>query len=499
VTGPEQRAAQELRDEIRVRAGYGFRHDRAYVAKLIVAGPPSRAHGIRVTPAEDRYLDRRRKLGIGAKLGRYLRQRPEVMDFWDVRDDWPRGPYMAVFLADDPAKHRAAVKRLASYPRSTRIVRVRYSDRAKERVQRRIERDRDRLKRAGFELVETNAEWGRDRVDALVITKRKDAARYFARRYGSVVKAHAFARRTTPACLRAYDYEIAPDGMSLTVSWQDGPTKPLRVEVTERGDHVAVGLVEAQSLYPSFGPGRPNETTVVRLREPLGARPVYDAYDGRRLVQSGPSPGAPPCPVRPEPGVQSPLDSLIAQREGYGMNADPAYVQSLVDAGLEYTPEEQAWIDLDERYTGNDVEDYLQGGRERRDWGGNAYVARYPEPPYLIVRLIGHFALRERDIRAIAQRKGLDVRFERSTVQRDWFYTLPQYIDDDARRADGYLEDFYVVGAEGDEGDQAVDVWVITTRTQAEADAYFKPRYGGIVRVHIIGDRVECRGGYSTR
>ena len=90
------------------------------------------------------------------------------------------------------------------------------------------------------------------------------------------------------------------------------------------------------------------------------------------------------------------------------------------------------------------------------------------------------------------------MRFEASTVQRDWFYTLPLYIGDDARASDGYLDnDIYVVQEEGHEGSQTVDVYVITTRPDAEA--YLKGRYGGIVRVHVIGDRVECRGGYSLR
>ena len=58
VTGPEAKAERTLRDEIRVRRAHGFRSDRAYVAKLIAAGPPSRRYGIRLTRAEDRYLDR---------------------------------------------------------------------------------------------------------------------------------------------------------------------------------------------------------------------------------------------------------------------------------------------------------------------------------------------------------------------------------------------------------------------------------------------------------
>lgn len=489
VTGPEARGEAALRDEIRARGHYGFRNDRAYVARLIAAGPPSRAYGIHVTPAEGRYLDRREKLGVGAKLAAFLRRRPAIMDFWDVRDDWPRGPYMAVFVADDPAKYRAAVKRLASYPNATRVVRVRYSERAKDRIQRRIEHDRDALKRAGFELVETDADWGSDRVDVTLVTRRTDHARYFARRYGSVVRTHASAKSTSPACAKASQYEIAPDGLSLTVSWQEVSPKPLRVEVTERADRVAIGVVYAQSVYPGYGDA--GGSTVVRLRAPLSGRPVYDAFDGARLIQAGPSPGSPACPVRPE---LSPLEQLMAERARYGMNTDRAVVQGLLDTDARFTPQEQAWVDSVQRLEVEDeVENYLQGGRVRKDWGGNTTVAHYPEPPYLIVRLLHNFAFRERQIRRIAK---VPVHFVRSTVQRDWFYTLPLYIQDDARADSGFLDDFYVVQAEGHEDTQTVDVYVITTRT--DADQFFRSRYGTIVRVHVIGDRVECRAGYSA-
>lgn len=493
VTSPEARAAWELREEIRVRASFGFRQDRAYVAKLIAAGPPSRRHGIRVTAAEDRYLDLRNRLGVGAKVGRYLRARPEINAFWDVRDDWPRGPYMAVFIAGDPAPHRAAILRRASYPRHTRIVRVRYSDAAKDRIQKRIQDDFDALGRIGFDVVDTSTDWGLDRIDVEVLTRRKDAQRSFAERYGPLVKVRTRASATFPVCAKLWQYEVAPDGLSLELTWQD-PSKLVRVEVTERADRVVVGLVETGSVYARGGPGSSGQT-VAKLRTPLGDRPVYDAYDGGRLVQSGPSPGAPPCPLRPKP---TPLESLAGQRAQYGMSTDPALLQSLLAADQDYTPEERAWLETVRRVDSDRaVHDYLFGGRVFPDWGGNTLVARYPEPPYVIVRFIRRFAFHAR---ALDELSDAPIRFERSTVRRDWFDLLALYIQDDARASDGYLDDaYYVVQASQGESEQVVHVNVITTRSQAEADAYFKPRYGGIVRVHIIGDRVECRSGYSTR
>ncbi len=201
--------------------------------------------------------------------------------------------------------------------------------------------------------------------------------------------------------------------------------------------------------------------------------------------------------MRPE---RTPLEGLILEREQYAMNTDPAYVQSLLDAGRKFTPDEERWLEDYRRFNStSEVNAYLQGGHERKDWGGTTTVAHYPDPPYLIVRLLRNQAFHQRQIRRIAK---VPVRFETSTIQRDWFYTLPLYIGDDARPFDDFLDGygrdgFYVAQAEGDEGAQTVDVYVITTR--ADADAYFKGRYGAIVRVHVIGDRFECRGGYSIR
>ena len=177
------------------------------------------------------------------------------------------------------------------------------------------------------------------------------------------------------------------------------------------------------------------------------------------------------------------------------MSTDPALLESLLAADETYTPEEKAWREqVHAADFENGIHDYLHGGRVSPDWGGTTLVARYPEPPYLLVRFIRRFAFHVREVQELAK---VPVRFERSTVQRDWFYTLPLYIGDDARANDGFLEDFYVAQTDGDEGTQTVDVWVITTRPPAEAEAYFKGRYGGIVRVHLIGDRVECRGSYG--
>ena len=309
------------------------------------------------------------------------------------------------------------------------------------------------------------------------------------------MKTHATRSRTFPACVNAATYEIAPDGMSLTVRWDDAAKKPARIELTQLADRVAIGIVERLSVYPGFGGD--SGKAVVRLRAPLGGRPVYDAYDGSRLLQTGPSPGDPPCPVRPE---RTPLEGLVGEREQYGMNTDPAYVQSLLDAGRKFTPDEERWLEDYRRFEFDERGQRIPPGRARaqglgRDDHRRALPgAALPDRPAAAPQ-----AFHQRQIRRIAK---VPVRFETSTIQRDWFYTLPLYIGDDARPFDDFLDGygrdgFYVAQAEGDEGAQTVDVYVITTR--ADADAYFKGRYGAIVRVHVIGDRFECRGGYSIR
>ena len=496
VPGPAAKAEKDLREQIRLRRHYGFRSDRAYVQSLIAQGSIVRGfEGLTVTPAEARYLERRRKVTPGAAVTRYLRRHPEISGWWDVRDDWPKGAYAAVFLTDDSPRQRATIRRLATFPDATRVVKVRYSDRQRERVQRRIEHDEKALAEAGFAAVETDAETGTDRVDVFVVSKRKDTARYFKRHYGVMVRTRATPETTVPGCARASTYSIAPDGRSLTVSWSDA-TKAQRIEVTESGDFVAVGVAVRYSVYPGFGD--PGGTATANLGAPLADRPVYDAYDGSRLLQTGPSPGDPPCPEPPN-REQTPLEQAIQQREEYGMNTDPAYVQTLLDAGQTYTPGEQRWLQnyQDIAYESK-VDAYLQHWRE--DWGGNSVYAQYPDPPILVIRLLRRLPLHTKRLKALSQHPD-QLRTITSTVQRDVFYELPYVIGDEARANGGFLDGygrsgFYVNPDEsdGDEGTQTVDIDVITTRT--DAAAYFTRRFGPLVRVTVIGDRFECRGSY---
>jgi hypothetical protein len=495
VPSAEAKAERALQEQIRQRAKYGFRSDRAYVQALVARGAILHEYeDLPGTPQEARYLKRRKLLSPGAGVTRYLRRHPGISGWWDVRDDWPRGAYVAVFLTDDSARRRATITRLAAFPESTRVVKIRYSDRLRDRVSRRIDRDYKRLGNAGFDAVETEAETGTDRVDVFVVSKRTDAARYFARRYGKLVRTHVIREDTVAACTRASAYTIAPDGLSLTVTWSDAPETPERIEVSEFADHVAVGVVAKFSVYPGFGD--PGGSGVAKLGAPLGARPVLDAYDGRRLLQSGPSPGDPPCPDPPS-RERTPLQSAIEERARYGMNTDPAYVQSLLDDDRTFTERERRWVKSYERIDyQSKVDDYLQHWRE--DWGGTSVYGQYPNPPILVIRLLRRQALHTARLKALSKYPDL-LRTITSTVQRDYFYELPQIIGDRAALNDGFLDGygrdaFYVQSADGDEGSQSVDVDVITARP--DAAAYFTAQFGPLVRVNVIGDRFECRGSY---
>jgi hypothetical protein len=401
---------------------------------------------------------------------------------------------VAVFVADDPAKHSATIRGRAVFPDRTRVVRVRYSDRERDRVERRIMRDERSLAKAGFTVVETDSfHFGTDRIDVFLVTRRTDHAAYFARRYGSLVKTHVVSREQTALrCVRAGPYEIAPDGLSLTVSWSDAGPKPERIDVTETADRVVIGIVERGGFEGTFGDT--GGTAVVRLGAPLGTRAVYDAYDGGRMLQSGPSPGDPPCPVRPE---RTPLQSAMVEREQYGMNTDPGYVQWLLGQGRTFTEHEERWIESVRRVDfQSKINDYVHHWSEA--WGGNTLVADYPAKPYLLVRLLRRREVHERRLKRLAEYPD-QLRTQLSSVQRDWFYDLPQHIGDDAGLTDGFFDGYgrdgiYFVQAEGDESTQSVGVTVITPRT--DAAEYLTRRYGPLVKVTVIGDRFECRGSY---
>src|SRR3954454_7646307 len=173
---PVQREQADLEDWAAQRAQFGFRHDIAYVRKLVKAGVWEYDVGyIPVTRAENRYLKLRDELTLGPRAERYLSAHRDVTGGVSVEDDWPHEPYLLVRFTKDVARHEAEVRRLARYPHNLRGKRVRYSDRALDRIAKRIERDSKRLDAAGFHLTGVSGGGGADdTVEIEMITKRTD-------------------------------------------------------------------------------------------------------------------------------------------------------------------------------------------------------------------------------------------------------------------------------------------------------------------------------------
>ena len=370
VTGPEARAEATLREEMRYRRHIGFRADRAYVAKFDRLGVRLyRRHGIRVT-SRGGSLPRSplRSWGVGAKGGRVSAPAPGDQR---LLGGSRRLAARAV---------RGRVRRRRSGPPSGRDqapgdLPARDARRARALQRPRARNGSDRIHRDARRWRGPGSRWSqrdRPRAGSLgvdLVTRRTDHARYFAAALRPDGQ-DARVGRTTTSRVRGSDrVQIAPDGMSLTVSWRDAPEKPARIEVTERADRVAIGVVDPERLPRLRRPGRDRG----REAERAARRPPRVRRQGRRrMLQTGPSPGDPPCPV--PPAGAAPLEAAIAERARYGMNTDPAYVQSLLDRGERFTPHERSGSKTDQRVdsTGRSTTTCSDW---REDWGGTTIVA----------------------------------------------------------------------------------------------------------------------------
>jgi hypothetical protein len=477
-----------LRQVVSARRAYGFNADPAYI-RTLKQTYQSDEGPIPVTAAEAHYLRARDRLDPGAAGRRYLDSLGDVFAGYTLTDAWPHPAYLLMHFTRDPRGHLAKLQRVARFPRRLRADRVAHTTRALRRLQDRIDRDDRALARAGFMLEGTNVDDDSNRVEVELVTARDDAAAYFRKRYGPV-KTVVIAREPTRLeCNTAGSFTIAPDDMSLTIGWgTGGGAKTERIEVTEFPDRVEIGIVErvpvgARTLELIGAEG------AAPLSQPLAGRSVIDASNGKRILQHGPSPGDPPCPVRSEP---SELERVTEERTEYGMRADAPYVQSLLADDREFTETERRWVKsvqrLDEE---NRIHEYTT--HYRKEWGGTALVADYPAKPYLLVRLTKRFAFHTRELKRLARRPG-EIRTVRAVHAVDEFYATADRISQDAIAGDRFLDGygrsgFLVLAANGHDQTADVEVQVITTRT--DAAAYFA-RYGDYVKVEVIGDRFEC-------
>jgi alpha-lytic protease prodomain-containing protein len=476
-TKAERRQAA-LENYAEQRASFGFRSDLPYVEELIRRGVWEYDVGyIPVTPAENRYLRLRDRLGLGGRAYRYLRKRRDLSGGISVEDDWPRGPYLLVRLTRDRAAHEANLKRLARFPRNLRTVEVRYSERQLRRVADRIDPDLDELKAEGFDV----ASWGLDistnSVVVDLITTRTDHAEYFAARYGPVTTEVIATEPTFAQCVDAGRYEIADGGSTLVLHWgSSGDAEPGGVELREYPDRVEVGVVER---LPSGGwtDDLVGYTSRVALSAPLGERAVVDAADGERMRQSGPSPGEPACPRERE---HSSVDEWVSIRREMGMRHDRAFVRRVLRGGSPYTKAEEpyvaAWerLDLDPR-----LARYF--ARHWREFGGRE-IRGYPGRPYVLASFTRRLAFHRRNLERI-----VPARVVRSRYTERELYRLRGRVK--SGFLDGWGDAGILVTRAFVEGGR-VQVHVVTTRD--DYVAVVRERYGPAVRVVRVGTRHEC-------
>src|SRR4051812_35725707 len=227
------------------RAQFGFRHDAAYVQDLIARRQwGDYPHDFPATPAERRYLRLRDKLTLGTAAERYLRKHADVVGGSDIKDNWPRRPYLLVGFTRDVKQHLAALRRLARFPRDVRARRVPLSEQGRERLISRVQGDWLTLQQAGFSLAFDDE--AAQRLEFKVVTRRSDARAYFRSRYGPQVRVRVIARsHTRLECAVAHRYKISRDGRTLSVWWNDYySSRPLRIELSESAQRVVVGLVQ---------------------------------------------------------------------------------------------------------------------------------------------------------------------------------------------------------------------------------------------------------------
>jgi hypothetical protein len=477
------------------RAEFGFRHDLPYVEALSRKGLEwDYDHGdyMPVTKRELRYLELRGRLGYDEALERYLDRHPDLDGGTSVQDAWPKEPYLLVHVTREPEKQLAVLRRLASDPNHLRATKVRYSERELSRLAERIFGEKPDLNDAGFFLRGVGVNVDANRTEVELVTTRADAAAYFAQHYGPRVKTVIAATTfSTLECRNGDSFVIAPDGLGVTVNWSAvGGATTERLELAEFADRVEIGIVERMPTT-EWWENNPAHTFVA-LSAPLGHRPVIDAKSGKPMLQIGPGPGDPPCPISPPSSAPTRLEQAIATRREEGLRADPAYVRKRLNSGALHTRAELRWLakrdDLGADRTLTDP--YVLEHSD--EYGGVSIKGAFPARPYIVYRWTAHRARHEAALKRLSKHPGRvftapaqhsvgEVRDLEERIRDDWFYEGPFF--------DGYgRTGLLVTGVWAD--DTAVHIEVITAR--ADSSDYFSARYGPLARVQVVGDRFEC-------
>ena len=330
------------------RAEFGFRADLPYVRELIKRGVWEYDVGyIPVTPEENKYLKRRDELELGPRAERYLDRHKDVDGGVSVEDDWPREPYLLLHLKRDVAKHLAAIKRIARYPKNLRAEKAelqraraqaarrpavaRQAQARGDRVRPRLDRHRQRAAARG----DHHQAPGREAVLRRALRQRREdrGHRDRAVQLGCVDAGLLHGRRGRHEPRR----ELGERRLRSSTRTSRSPSSPT-------GSRSASWTSSSPARRPPTCAAR---RTPRRSSAPLGDRAVIDAFDREPLRQVGTRPGQPPCP--PAPAEPSVLEEAIEARAEYGMRADPSYVRQRLSSRSLFTKAEARWLARVER------------------------------------------------------------------------------------------------------------------------------------------------------
>ena len=160
------------------------------------------AHGGTPTAAEERWLERQAALRPNRAVKRYLRAHREEFAGEFLPGRFPQEPRIVYRFTGSAARHAAAIQRLVEHPEAVRTETVTYTLRQLDALADQIRRDADLqggffdgYGRAGFFFAGTEVPISEGVVRVQVVTTRTDAARYFAARYGPLVRAEVVGDR----------------------------------------------------------------------------------------------------------------------------------------------------------------------------------------------------------------------------------------------------------------------------------------------------------------
>jgi hypothetical protein len=285
---PPDAPAERLAGAIRFREDFTLRSDPAFVAR-VQASPTARARGDRrgfppITPSEDRYFrERDRVQEAASRIDGFLRERRATDGGLSIEDDFPRGAYLLVRLAEPrPERHLPTLRRRAGV--RVRVRRVRWSERHLRRVQRRVDALFARPPR-DVTVGATYPDLDRNRVVVEVATRRTDVQQELTRRFGPAVHVDVLAADATiEVCTSPDSVGGGDDPHELRLHWSgSGSTPRARAFVEETADTVRVGVLVTVPTVGGLTLDLVLRTETVRLAAPLGDRRLVDAETGRTL------------------------------------------------------------------------------------------------------------------------------------------------------------------------------------------------------------------------